>query len=148
MDTMVSDTTGCLRSGEISRLKREMRVLQRRYPQLVLQIVMHALPTEHPFELYAFWLFNEGAFAGKAKRGSDNHALMILLDPYRCEAAIVPGYGLEPLLKLEWLERVLDMAEPLFGEYRWEDGLQLVLDGLDGMLDSVSVMEDGEEGEF
>jgi len=115
---------------------------------LTMQIVMLALPKEQPVELYAFWLFNEGGFASKEKRGVNNHALMVLLDPYRCETVIVPGYGLEPLLKQEEMERVLNMARPLFEEYRWQDGLLVILDGLDKVLDSVSESEERRNGEF
>ena len=60
---------------------------------------MHGFPAEHPFTMYAFWLFNAGAFAGESKRGKDNHALLIAIDPYRQESAIIHGYGLEQLLK-------------------------------------------------
>lgn len=145
LQTMVADTTGLLKGGAIARLKKEIGFIQRRYPQLVVQIVMHTLPAEHPFAMHAFWLFNAGAFAGEGKRGKNNHALMILVDPVRCESAIVPGYGLEPLMGQEPIDHLLEMAGPSFEAQQWEAGLMVILDGLDGLLNTVSQVEDGIE---
>ncbi len=106
---------------------------------------MHRFAAEHPFAMHAFWLFNAGAFAGEAKRGKDNHALLVLIDPSRQEAAIVPGYGLEPLLKQEALDHLLEMAGPAFQSAQWQVGLEILLDGLERLLESVSIADVGVE---
>ncbi len=135
----VADTTGLLASGVAGKMRRAIQRLQRRFPQLVVQVVMHRFPAEHPFSMHAFWLFNAGAFAGEAKRGHDNHALLILIDPSRQEAAMVPGYGLEPLLRREALDHLLEMSGPAFQSAKWQLGLEVLLDGLEQLLESVSV---------
>ncbi len=112
---------------------------------------MHKFAREHPFSMHAFWLFNAGAFAGEAKRGKDNHAVLILVDPFRKESAIVPGYGLESLLPQQALSHLLEMSSPAFQSEKWELGLEVVLDGLTQLLDSVTVVDDTRrygEGEF
>ena len=111
-------------------MRKSIQRLQRRFPQLTVQLVMHRFPADHPFALHAFWLFNAGAFAGEGKRGKDNHALLILIDPARQETAIVPGYGLEQLLKREALDHLLEMAGPAFQAAQWQVGLEVLFDGL------------------
>jgi hypothetical protein len=106
------------------------------------QVVMHRFPAEHPFSMHAFWLFNAADFAGTSHRGRDNHALMLAIDPYREEAAIVPGYGLEPFLTSESLDRLLDLASSAWQDLRWTDGILRVLDGLDLLLESIARPEE------
>ncbi len=116
--------------------------MQSRFPQLVLQIVIQSFPSEHPFAMHVFWLFNAANFAGGVNRGKDNYALLIVLDPTRNEAAIIPGYGLEPLLSTEALDHLLELAGPSWENHRWAVGLNRVMDGLDQLLESVAVADD------
>lgn len=151
LSPIVADTIGCLRGGDSTKLNRRIQKLQQRFPQLTVQVVMHRFPAEHPFTMHAFWLFNAGAFAGEFKRGKDNRALLIAVDPYRQESAIVPGYGLEPLLQQEALDHLLEMSGPAFGDGKWLIGFEVLLDGLELLLETVST--EGEtlsygEGEF
>ncbi len=138
LSPIVADTIGCLRGGDSTKLNRRIQKLQLRFPQLIVQVVMHRFPAEHPFSMHAFWLFNAGAFAGEFKRGKDNRALLIVVDPYRQESAIVPGYGLEPLLKQEALDHLLEMSGPAFGDGKWLIGFEILLDGLELLLETVS----------
>jgi uncharacterized membrane protein YgcG len=138
LNPIVADTVGSLRSGDYSKLNRRIQAIQRRFPQIIVQVVMHRFPAEHPFSMHAFWLFNAGAFAGEFKRGRDNRALLIVVDPFRQESAIVPGYGLEPILKQEALDHLLEMSGPAFGEGKWLIGFEVLLDGLELLLESVT----------
>lgn len=125
--------------------------MQQRFPQLVLQIVIQSFPSEHPFAMHVFWLFNAANFAGGLNRGKENHALLIVLDPTRNEAAIIPGYGLELLLSTEALDHLLELAGPSWDNNRWAEGLNRVMDGLDQLLESVAIIDSKSgdlEGEF
>ncbi len=146
LNPIVADTTGKLKSGVVLGLKKRIGKIQRRFPQLTVQVVMHRFPAEHPFAMHAFWLFNAGALAGEAKRGKDNHAILIMIDPYRQEAAIIPGYGLEPLLQQQALDHLLEMSGPAFQSGKWQLGIEVLLDGLDRYLDTVSTVD--ESGAF
>ncbi len=142
LSTPVADTTRRLDANDQARLKKRIAAIQTRFPQLVLQVVMHAFPAEHPFSMHVFWLFNAANFAGDSNRGKDNHALLVALDPTRGESAIMPGYGLESFLRQETLDHLLELAGPAWESGRWADGLIGVLDGLDQLLESVAVPED------
>lgn len=138
----VADTTRSLVAGDQTRLKKRIARIQRRFPDLVLQVVLHAFPEDHPFTMHVFWLFNAGNFAGDSKRGKDNHALLVAVDPLRGEAAIMPGYGLEPFLKPEALDHLLELAGPAWERKLWADGILHVLDGLDQLLESIAIPEE------
>lgn len=140
---VVADTTSLLSASEQAKLKRRIHGIQRRFPQLVLQVVMHNLPLEHPFSMHVFWLFNAGAFAGDMNRGKDNHGLLIIVDPNRGESAIMPGYGLEPFLTHEALDHLLELAGPAWENGRWADGIHRVLDGLDPLLETIAIPDVG-----
>ncbi|MBC7979492.1 MAG: TPM domain-containing protein, partial [Armatimonadetes bacterium] len=116
---MAGDTTGQMKGSSIGKIRNEIFKIQRHFPQLVIQVVVHEFPADHPFLMHAFWLFNAGAFAGEGKRGKDNHALLIVIDPVRRESEIVPGYGLESLLKQEALDHLLEMSGPAFQANKW-----------------------------
>ena len=92
--------------------------------------------------MHAFWLFNAGAFAGDAKRGKDNYALLILIDPFRKESAIVPGYGLEPLLQQQAMDHLLEMSSPAFQSGKWELGLSTMLDALQQLMETVTTIDE------
>lgn len=148
---VVADTTRSLPATEHLKLKARIAEIQRRFPQLVMQVVMHQFPDDHPFSMHVFWLFNAGNFAGDSHRGKNNHALLIALDPARGEAAIIPGYGLETFLKPEALSQLLELAGPAWNDRRWADGVLQVLDGLDLLLETIAVPEDAAgftKGEF
>lgn len=146
---LVADTTGLLPLTDEPKLKKRIIRIQRRFPQLVLQVVIHAFPAEHPFSMHVFWMFNAANFAGDIRRGKDNHALLVALDPVRCEAAIIPGYGLEEFLPPEALDPLLELAAPAWESGRWAEGIMAVLNGLDPLLESIAIPEEtGERGEF
>ena len=99
--------------------------------------------------MHVFWMFNAANFAGDIRRGKDNHALLVALDPVRGEAAIIPGYGLENFLKTETLDHLLVIAAPAWQSARWADGILGVLEGLDLLLESIAIPEEApEHGEF
>lgn len=150
MSPGISDSTATLTSPETAKLRKKIHTLQLRFPQLVLQVVMRTLPADHPFSLYAFWLFNAGAFAGEARRGKNNHAILLLIDPVRKESALIPGYGLEILLREEALGHLLELAGPVWEAGLWAEGIDRVLTGLDKLLETVGVAEESilTEGEF
>lgn len=142
LQPMVADTTRSLKAGEIRKLQGRIEQIQRRFPQLTLQVVMHQFPADHPFSMYVFWLFNAASFAGESNRGKNNHAILLAIDPARSEAAIMPGYGLEPFLNHTAVDHLLELAGPLWQSSRWADGILRVLDGLDSWLETIARPEE------
>jgi len=134
---VIADSGHLLRGKEQVRIRKRIDRLQYRFPQLVVQVVLHAFPAAHPFGLYAFWVFNGGTLAGYDNRGRNNHAMLLQIDPERGECALKPGYGLEPFLRPGTLDHLLELASPAWALGQWAEGILRVLDGLDHLLESV-----------
>ena len=141
LSPLVADTTRSLGAADLAALRRRIAAIQKRFPELSLQVVMHQFPAEHPFAMHVFWLFNAAAFDGGGRRGQDNHALLLVIDPARGESGIMPGYGLEPLLQQEALDHLLELAGPAWNEGLWAAGILRVLDGLDQWLETLATPE-------
>lgn len=142
LSPMVADTTQSLSASDQNKLKRRVTAMHSRFPELTMQVVMHHFPEQHPFSMHVFWLFNAAAFDAEGRRGKDNHALLLALDPARGEAAIMPGYGLEPFLHLQALDHLLELAGPAWEHEQWADGILRVLDGLDQWLETIASPEE------
>jgi uncharacterized membrane protein YgcG len=134
----LADSARVLRKGDQARLRRKITEMETRFPQLVMQVLIHKFPETHPFPMHVFWIFNAASFAGELRRGKDNHALLLAVDPRRRESALMPGYGLEPLLPTESLGHLLDLASPAWEAGNWADGILRVLDGLQPLLESIA----------
>lgn len=140
---VVSDTLHVMSPADHRRIRKRIERLIGRFPQVVFQVVIQTMPEAHPFSLYAFWIFNGSVIGGHNLRGGENHAILLLVDPERREAALMPGYGLEPFLKPGALDHLLEMATPAWEAERWGEGILGVLDGLDHLLESAAVRIEG-----
>jgi len=139
---LVADTPGLLNARTQARIRRLLGKMQRHYPQVVLQVVVHPFPEAHPFALHVFWLFNAAVFTSDSLRGKNCHLILLVVDPGRGEAALMPGYGLEPYLPATALDHLLALSEPDWVAGRWGQGVERVLEGLDQLLASASVAEE------
>lgn len=146
----IADSGRKLSTAETTKIRRVMADLTRKFPQLVVQIVLHSFPKEHPFSLHAFWLFNAGSFAGDSRRGANNHTVLLVIDPDRAESALMVGYGIESLISEDALDHFQELAGPAWELQRWGDGILRVLDGLDRWLESVAdpIDQNALKGEF
>ena len=130
----VFDSTRQLTTTQQKSILKHIHRTQGKYPQLYIQVVLHSFPPPHPIRTQVFWLFNAAAFSGNTRRGSDNHTLLIAIDPGRMESAIMPGYGLEPLINESLLAELLDEAAPSWKRGDWSAGILCLLDKLDSHL--------------
>lgn len=146
----ISDEANLMMPAEIGKLRCAIRLMKAKFPQLTVQVVLHAFPAEHPFGLHAFWLFNAASFSGDANRGSNNHTALVLVDPQRQESSVVLGYGLEGRVGGEVLDHLQELAGPAWTAGRWADGLLTVLDGLDRLFESIAHVHEFDlaSGEF
>lgn len=148
--TGVSDEKNLMSAPEIGKVRSAIRLLKDKFPQLMVQIVIHSFPVEHAFGLHAFWLFNAASFSGDTNRGANNHTVLLVVDPKRKESAVVLGYGLEGKVSHEVLDHLQELAGPAWAAGRWADGVLKVLDGLDRLLESIAELRefDHSSGEY
>lgn len=131
----VCDHTEAFNSWELKRVRRRREEITRRFPQVRLQVVFRHFSGDHPIALYAFWFLNLGPFSVATEKHGENHWVLLLVDPVSREAAITPGYGLEPFLSEEELDGLLVMAGDAWREKRWFTGTMTLLDGLEALLE-------------
>lgn len=136
IETVVSDSTDALSAAGHRLVRKRIKLLHERFPQLGFQVVIRTFPEDHPFELYVFWLFNNGGFHSDHHKAGDNHDVLLVLDPVTGRSSLMVGYGLEPFIDPESLEDVLAMAEPAWTDREWAEGVVVVIDGLESRLES------------
>ncbi len=133
----ISDNTRLIGPLGARRIRAALDRLRRRYPQINPHVVLREFPGPHPFELQVFWLFNAGGLSAEDQKGSANRAVLLAIDPPNGRAAIMVGYGLEPFLGDEALDRLIEIAGPSWRAGKFSDGILTVLRGLDHLLAGV-----------
>ncbi|MBK1825944.1 hypothetical protein [Haloferula rosea] len=118
-----------------NRLLRRMDRFERRFPQVRLQVLCRTFPTEHPFSLYLFWIFNLGRISSDLEKGGNNRVILLALDPQSSRSGIMPGYGLEPFLDQNELDELLASIDEIWGRHAWDEGFIKLIDGLDSILE-------------
>jgi predicted AAA+ superfamily ATPase len=89
------------------KLYEKVRELERRFPQVHVHVVVRNFTPEQPIELFAFWIFNGGHLAQEAHKGGGNRDVLFVLDPVHQRMALMVGYGLEPFLRQQALDHLL-----------------------------------------
>ena len=107
----VSQNGARLSTREVKRLTKVTEKFQRRFPQSRLHLLCRSFSQEMDFKVILFWLFNKGGLSNQGNRGGKNRDIVLLIEPTRGKAGVIVGYGLEPLLSQETLDRVVLSAE-------------------------------------
>ncbi len=135
----VCDTTGALSRADTQKIAKAAAKLAWHFPQVGLDVLVHAFPARHPFEFHVFWLFNCGGFSSESAKGGDNHRILLALDPAQGKSALMVGYGLEPFLGDEAMDHLLELSEPAWRGGEWTRGILEVIAGLDRLLESAAL---------
>jgi uncharacterized membrane protein YgcG len=124
----VEDMSSIVSAWQMHRLRRKVAAFQREFPQVVVHVCIGQFPTEQPFELYAFWLFNRGAIGQAAPLGAENFDILLVLDPTNRRAATMLGYGWENLMSRAALQPCWAKVDPYFRAGKWYQGFIAWLD--------------------
>lgn len=130
----LSDQCSALSPNDKKRILRKIEKMQHLFPQVGIHILIRNLPTDHPFDLYTFWIFNSSGISSDASKGGSNHNTLIVLDPIQGKSSIMIGYGLEPFCSDQQLDGVLETGRLAWSDRAWADGILAALDGLESML--------------
>ncbi len=100
----VADLGGVLSASEHRTMARAVQLMEQRFPDISGAVVISEIPAHLTPELYAFWLFNRTSLFSAVEKGGNNHGVLLLLDSQSTRAAVMIGYGLEPLVPETILE--------------------------------------------
>lgn len=110
----LTDRTGRIPMPEMSRLRGELRLFEKKFPQILLSIFVDELPAGTSVSAFAFWLANRARFNSLEKKQGENFDILLLIDLATHSAALTTGYGLEPYVPEQDLQKALDaLAGPL-----------------------------------
>lgn len=82
------------------------------FPQLRFAAVLARSDPRVPLGAHAFWLFNLGGLTAAQESGGLCRLVLLVLDVENARAACMIGYGLEPFVPEESLDRVAAAALP------------------------------------
>ncbi|MEP6821335.1 MAG: TPM domain-containing protein [Chthoniobacterales bacterium] len=110
----LSDRSGQLPLPDMEAIRKKLRLFEKKFPQILLSVLVTELPAGSRVNEYAFWMANRARFSSVEKTENDNFDMLLVLDVVAKEAALTTGYGLEPYVSNEVLRSALEvMAGPL-----------------------------------
>ncbi|MCW1886402.1 TPM domain-containing protein [Luteolibacter flavescens] len=135
----VSDLTRALPKSDVKKINKAIDGLTWTFPQVTLNVLLHVFPTEHPFDLHVFWIFNAGGLSPESHKGGDSRSILLVLDPQQKKSSLMVGYGLEPYLGDEAMAHLLELSEPAWKAGEWTRGILELIAGLDRLLESAAL---------
>lgn len=102
-----TDRSERLPLAEIEKLRVELQLFHRRFPQSLLSVFVAELPPKSAIGEYAFWLANRGRFNRLESAHAENMDLLLVIDVAANSAALIAGYGLEGHLPADELRAAL-----------------------------------------
>lgn len=110
----LSDRSGRLPIPDMEAIRKELRLFEKKFPQILLSVLVTELPAGTRVNEYAFWMANRARFSSVEKKENENFDMLLVLDVVAKEAALTTGYGLEPYVSEEVLRSALEaMGGPL-----------------------------------
>lgn len=110
----LSDRAHRLELKEMETLREGLRLFEKKFPQVLLSVLITDLPAGSEAGEYAFWMANRARFSSVEKTGADNFDLLLVIDVISETAALTAGYGLERFVTEEDLAKAMTaVAGPL-----------------------------------
>lgn len=135
----VSDLAGVLTAGETRRIRQGIVAFGRRFPQSGFSVALMSLEKETPGAAYTYWVFNRCNPGGEMNQGSANRHLFLLVDTVGRGAWLTHGYGLEPFVSTQQLQRCLEKGQADFARGRYAAGIAAVIAEAECVLREVVV---------
>lgn len=108
----LTDLAGVLGFGQRRPVRDALLAMSTTFPQLSFAAVLVKSDARVPLGAHAFWLFNAGALTAAQDSGEHCRLVLLLLDVAHTRAACAIGYGLEPFIPQEALDRIAAAALP------------------------------------
>lgn len=103
----LSDRAGKLDLGDMEEVREQLRLFERKFPQVLLSVFVTDLPAGTSVREYAFWLANRARFTPIQKSAAENFDMLLVIDLIGNNAALIVSYGLEKFLAETDLDEAL-----------------------------------------
>jgi uncharacterized membrane protein YgcG len=112
----LSDRAGKLDLGDMDAVREDLRLFERKFPQVLLSVFVTDLPAGTSVREYAFWLANRARFTPIQKSAAENFDMLLVIDLLGNNAALIASYGLEMVLPEADLDDALaELAKGMSG---------------------------------
>jgi uncharacterized membrane protein YgcG len=91
----LSDRAGKLDLGDMEEVREQLRLFERKVPQVLFSVYVTDLPAGTSVREYAFWLANRARFTPIQKSPAENLDMLLVIDLFGNNAALIGSYGLE-----------------------------------------------------
>ncbi|MEP6808956.1 MAG: TPM domain-containing protein [Chthoniobacterales bacterium] len=134
----LSDRSGALALPEMDALRKDLRLFEKKFPQILLSVLVTELPIGTKVNEYSFWMANRARFSSVEKTQNDNFDLLLVIDVVSKKAALVSGYGLEPYVSEEDLQDALQPTAAPLRAGKIADGIRACIEALTAILREAS----------
>lgn len=134
----ISDGSQIFNRTDTKKIKKLVDRYQRTFPQSRLHVVSRIFDQKVELPVIIFWVFNRAGLSQESAKQGNNRDIVILIEPNRRQAAMMVGYGLEPFLPQQALDRIIEQAQPYFSSEDYCEGLTIAVERLTELLKSVS----------
>ena len=108
----LTDLVAALGAMKKRAVREALLGMSRTFPQLSFAAVLAQVETRVPLAAHAFWLFNTGGLTAAQESGGLCRLVLLELDVPNARAACMIGYGLEPFVPQDALDRIAGAALP------------------------------------
>lgn len=110
LESPLSDLTGALGFWKKRAVRDALLRMSQVFPQLRFAAVLADPPPGVPLAAHAFWLFNQGGLCAAQESGGQCRLVLTVLDVRNARAACMIGYGLDPFVQQDPLDRIATAA--------------------------------------
>ena len=136
--TGISDECNLFSKSETKKLTKVISDYQESFPQCRLHVITRTFDQKADLPPIIFWIFNRAGLSEGISKQGKNRDVAILIEPSRKQAAMIVGYGLEPILPQQALDQIIDRAQPYLTGGEYLAGMEIAIEGLSELLKSVS----------
>ncbi len=105
---LFTDRSGTLPLPNIKQLREQLRLFQKKFPQVLLSVFVNEFEPGTSAAEFAFWMANRARFTSADRVRGENCNLLLVIDLTSGTAALTSGYGLEAHVPEEALQAALD----------------------------------------
>jgi uncharacterized membrane protein YgcG len=135
----ITDLAGFLSKRQHSKLSDQLHELALQFPQCRFAALLVNAPSHIPLAAYVFWLFNKAGIAAPIEKGAHCRVVLVVIDTATATCCCMVGYGLEPFLTRERLQRVTEATSPYLSGQDFAAAFHVSFDVLHDLLQNLSM---------
>lgn len=135
----LSDGAGLIDRKETRRILKQLRETHIAFPQIELSVVtLDGIPSGVNLQAYTFWLFNRSDIVRNLDSDGRNYDILLTIDAGGSNAAMIVGYGLEPLVGRRHLRAALDAGRSHLMAGAYAAGVLRIIEHLQTQLRDIA----------